>query len=129
MTAERGAGNENEEWNVGASLDFGFLEVGGSYRDSEGDGLPRFGNLNDVYEAWDLGLGYENGPWKVTAQYGQEEGEDYAGVLTKDGQAWMLSGRYNFAKGFRLGGGILYENDEVANMDGTAVVVETAFRF
>ncbi len=119
----------SEEWSAGLNVDVENFVFGASYRDSEGDALKYFGNKHDNYEAWEMGLGYKSGKWLYVAQYGQEEGSTAVGTATKDGQAWMLAARYAFAKGFRLGGGILYENDDVTNMDGIAVVVETAFRF
>jgi predicted porin len=129
LTAEDTGGLDSKEWNIGLGLNMQDFELGGSYRDSQGDALKGFGNTHDAYKAWDLGLGYKSGGWKYTLQYGQEEGKTNLGALTKDGRAVMLAGRYEFAKGFRLGGGLLFEEDEVSGIDGMALIVETALKF
>ncbi len=129
VTADDAGVLESKEWNAGLSLTRGPIEVAGSYRDSEGNALKLFGNKHDAYQAWDAGLGYVVGPWTYTLQYGEESGETELGVETKDGRAVMVSGRYEFARGFRLGAGVLFEEDDVSERDGTAFVIETALKF
>jgi outer membrane protein OmpU len=129
ITADDTGGLDSKEWNVGVGLNLQDFELSGSYRDSEGDALKGFGNKHDAYKAWDLGLGYSRDAWKYTLQYGGEEGKTALGALAKDGRAVMLAGRYQFAKGFRLGGGLLFEEDEVSGVDGTAFILETALKF
>jgi len=129
VTADDGDVLESKEWNAGLSLTCGAFEVAGSYRDSEGNALKLFGNKHDAYQAWDAGVGYSTGPWVYTLQYGEESGETELGVETRDGRAVMVSGRYEFVQGFRLGAGVLFEEDDVSGTDGTAFLIETALKF
>ncbi len=129
VTADDTGGLDNNEWNVGLGVGCGPWQVAGSYRDSEGDGLKGFGNKHDDYQAWDVGVGYKTEQWKFTAEYGQEEGETVLGVQTKEGRALMLAGRYEITRGVRLGAGVLFEEDDVSGLDGTAIIIETALKF
>ncbi len=122
---------ERNEWNVGVNVGIGGFTVGGSYRDSHGlvHAEGGFSGVQKDYEAWDAGVAWEGGAWKVSAQYAEHEGTAHTGGTDIDGQSYMLSARYKIARGFRIGLGLQHDDDEVADQDGNAVILETALKF
>lgn len=114
---------ELEEWNAGVNVGFRGLTVGGSYRES--------GSLTmglQKYEAYDIGVAYETGPWKVSAQFAEHEGE-LAGAPYENGYRYLISARYKVAKGLRIGAGIQRDLDILSEEEGTAFILESALKF
>jgi outer membrane protein OmpU len=115
--------DELEEWNAGVNVGFRGLSVGGSYRESGSSetGLQK-------YEAYDIGVAYETGPWKVSAQFAEHEGH-IAGARIVDGQRYLISARYKVAKGLRIGAGFQRDLDILAEKEGSAFILESALKF
>lgn len=114
---------ELEEWNAGVNVGFRGLSVGGSYRES---GSPETGLQK--YEAYDIGVAYETGPWKVSAQYAEHAGE-LAGAPVEDGYRYLISARYKVAKGLRIGAGFQRDLDVLSEEEGSAFILESALKF
>lgn len=112
-----------DEWNAGVKVDFHGLSVGGSYRESESltTGLQK-------YEAYDIGVAYEAGPWMVSAQFAEHEGA-LAGAPYENGYRYLISARYKVAKGLRIGAGLQRDLDVLADEEGTAFILESALKF
>jgi len=128
VSAEDFMGYDSKEWNVGVNVGFGGFTVGGSYRDSQGLALKWLEDSN--YEAWDAGVAWESGPWKVSGQYGQHEGEFMFDPSLIDGSTYLVAARYKVTKGFRVGAGFQYDDSkELFDDDGSAFIVETALKF
>lgn len=122
------------EWNVGAQVGVSGFTVGGSYRESEGLGARGLVNGDGVhagseYTAYDFGVAYETGPWKVSVQYAAHEADDPGGMRVVEGQNTHIAARYKLAKGVSIGAGVQFSENEIADEDGTAFVLETAFKF
>lgn len=125
-----------QEWNVGAQVGVAGFTFGASYKDSEGFAVRGMANralaasaMGNCYTAYDVGLAYETGPWKVSIQYAAHEGDDAADVRIVEGQNTFIQARYNVAKGIDIGAGVQFSENELANEDGTALVLETAIKF
>ncbi len=114
---------ELEEWNAGVNVGFRGLTVGGSYRES---GSVTLGLRK--YEAYDIGVAYETGPWKVSAQFAEHEGE-LAGAPYENGYRYLISARYKVAKGLRIGAGLQRDLDILTEEEGTAFILESALKF
>ncbi len=112
-----------DEWNAGVKVDFHGLSVGGSYRESGSltTGLQK-------YEAYDIGVAYEAGPWMVSAQFAEHEGA-LAGAPYENGYRYLISARYKVAKGLRIGAGLQRDLDVLADEEGTAFILESALKF
>jgi predicted porin len=112
-----------EEWNAGVNVGFHGLTVGGSYRESEN---PTTGFQK--YEAYDVGVAYETGPWKISAQFAEHEGA-LAGEPYENGYRYLISARYKVAKGLRFGAGFQRDLDILNEEEGTAFILESALKF
>ena len=112
-----------EEWNAGVNVGFRGLTVGGSYRESESPatGLQK-------YEAYDVGVAYETGPWKVSAQFAEHAGA-LGGAPYESGTRYLISARYKVAKGLRFGAGFQRDLDILNEEEGTAFILESALKF
>lgn len=112
-----------EEWNAGVNVGFHGLTVGGSYRESEN---PATGL--QTYEAYDVGVAYETGPWKVSAQFAEHAGA-LGGTPYDSGTRYLISARYKVAKGLRIGAGFQRDLDILNEEEGTAFILESALKF
>ena len=112
-----------EEWNAGVNVGFRGLTVGGSYRESEN---PATGFQK--YEAYDVGVAYETGAWKVSAQFAEHEGA-LDGAPYENGYRYLISARYKVAKGLRFGAGFQRDLDILNEEEGTAFILESALKF
>lgn len=115
--------SELKEWNAGVNVGFRGLSVGGSYRESgtADSSLQKF-------EAYDIGVAYETGSWKVSAQYAEHAGE-LAGAPVEDGYRYLISARYKVAKGIRIGAGFQRDTDMLSAEEGSAFILESALKF
>lgn len=125
-----------KEWNVGAQVGVAGFTFGGSYRDSEGFAVRGMANravgamaMGNEYTAYDVGLGYETGPWKVTVQYAAHEADDMSNVKIVDGSNTVVEARYKVTKGFAIGAAVIFSENKIADEDGSAFVIETALKF
>lgn len=119
---------DRKEWNVGVSVTVEDFTFGGSYRDSEGFATAGLAAGNE-YTVSEFGVSYTTGPWVVSVQYGQHEGETPAGVTLVDGTQTFVQTSYQVAKGLQIGAGVQFADDEHNDMDGTALVIETHLTF
>lgn len=115
--------DEQEEWNAGVKVGFHGLTVGGSYHES---GSPVVGS--EKYEAYDVGVAYETGPWKVSAQFAEHAGA-LGGAPYQNGTRYLISARYKVAKGLRFGAGFQRDLDFFNEEEGTAFILESALKF
>lgn len=127
VTAQEGSDNvmvgpDPEEWNFGVSLTLSGFTFGGNYRDSENFLFP-------TYEAYDVGVGYEFGSWAISAQYATHEAQDAVGTDILNRDSYQVGTSYKFAKGFRLGAGYQYQEDEVFDLETSTFVIESALKF
>jgi outer membrane protein OmpU len=124
-----------KEWNVGAKVGVADFTFGGSYRDSEGFAVRGMQNrsgggaMGNQYTAYELGVTYETGPWMVSVQYASHEADDMSGTRIVEGTNTFVQARYNVTKGVQIGAGVQFAENELANQDGTAFIIETALKF
>ena len=55
------------DWNAGLVVSMSGVSVGGSYRNTDHD------NMKDDTTQYDVGIMYGEGPWAVSANYGNTE--------------------------------------------------------
>lgn len=121
-----------KEYNFGAKAKVQNFTFGGSYRNSEGFSLAKRTGIamgDHEYTAFEGGASYETGPWLVSLQYAQHEAEDGAGATILEGSQIFVQGRYQVVKGLQIGAGVQFADDEMADLDGTALVIETHITF
>lgn len=133
-----GLNYDRKEWNIGAKAAVNQFTFGGSYRDSEGFAVRGMANRDMVlaplatgheYTAYEGGVSYETGPWLVSVQYAQHEGENAAGTTIVEGSQTSVQARYQVVKGLQVGAGVQFADDEMNDLDGTAFVIETHLTF
>lgn len=128
VASDDGLAYDNQEWNVGAKIAVNNFTFGGSYRDSEGF-ATRATAAGMEYQAWEGGVSYETGPWLVSVQYANHEGDDALGVTVVDGSQTFVQARYQVVKGMQVGAGVQFADDSANDLDGTAFVIETHLTF
>jgi outer membrane protein OmpU len=127
-----GLAHDLKEYNFGAKAKVQGFTFGGSYRNSEGFSLAKrngIGMGDHEYTAVEGGASYETGPWLVSLQYAQHEAEDGTGATIIEGSQTFVQARYKVVKGLQIGAGVQFADDEMADLDGTALVIETHITF
>jgi predicted porin len=111
-----GVGTDPEVWGAGLSVGFNGFTIGGSYAEQDGT-AARDGR------AYDVGIGYSNGPWAYSLTYFDGENIDNEVALSKEQlQTIMLAGEYAVASNFKLGAFIA--NTDFTEDAGPADAVE-----
>ncbi len=103
------------DYSVGVVVSMSGVSVGGSYRATD----PDEDGVDDV-EQFDVGISYGEGPWTVSANYG-EKAQDSSS--TDNGYA-RLMGNYSIGPGISLAGVLgqdTFEHDENTTFAGIAM--------
>lgn len=110
-------------WGVGGRVDFAGFTVGAHYRDYGDSFLTRAAATNgaDAGDQWSVGVGYQAGPWGVSAWYLQGEKDNSttasaAGALSTEVTRYGLGAGYAVAPGWQLRAELTFNN--VDNVTG-----------
>ena len=128
VSAEGDGVIDPQAWAVDAQLGFHGLTLSGSYRDGEGER----GLLDQGYEAWNFGGGYEVGPWGFAVSYAEDE-YDFAAQISET-SAYQAGVDYLLPSGIMVGGGVQQiEFDGDLDLDKsdeeTVIYMETMISF
>ena len=97
-----GASRRWDEWNSGMNLSYAGVTVGGSFRRSI-DGRQAESRWSGDGHAWDAGVAYEGGPWRVSYVYFGSQMKNDLTLAGKDRlQVHQVSGKYNLGPGVDL---------------------------
>ncbi len=92
------AGQTVSDYSVGVVVSMSGVSVGGSYRNTDHDS-----KADDTVQ-YDVGISYGEGPWVVSANYGNKsQDDDGKGVKTDNGYARLMA-NYNLGPGINLAG-------------------------
>ena len=133
----KGGSTDQEGYRIGANVGFSGFTVGGVYADvdNEIDNITSSTAVSD-YKAYDFGVSYETGPWKVAASYYHTETPLSAATAGDDETThYMLSGSYAAGPGVTFGANIFmaeYDDETTAaasNNEGWGVVGGVTLEF
>lgn len=141
-----GAFPDIEDWAAGASVGFAGFTVGGAYAEKESNGLFNATNatsLEDSTTHWNVGATYGTGPWTFGVEYAASQRDEFAGiagvlqngVLTGAGldevdlTAIVTGVAYSLGGGANVTLGYKYAEDDVANVEGSALFTEFGVKF
>jgi hypothetical protein len=142
-SALSGAGAEGSKdlqtWDGGLNFTWQQFSLGGAYRWSNtGTSAPVSGLGTDA-QIWDVGLGWDNGPWHAGASYFNDrlDGGAYGGVTTGSQLTLhreTIGGGYTFGPGMTFRGAVALlqaDNDVVGDThpDQTQVTIGTDINF
>ena len=118
-----------EVWFVGAKVDFAGFTIGADYRDNNQTHLTTAQTAagDDGGRYWSAAIGYQEGPWGISAwysegetTYGNGEGPDVDETITRFG----IGGRYAIAPGWQIRADYNYVEHE--NIGGSTAVSTSA---
>ena len=131
-TAPVGATADPEIWGAGLSLGFSGFTIGGSFAEQDGS-FGAFQNSMDG-SAFDVGIGYANGPWSYSLTY--FEGNNVSNLVAasrEELQTVIAAAKYKVADNFSVGAFIAdtewTETVSAATVDGTVLGVSAQFSF
>ncbi len=128
-TASAAAGTDPEVWGAGLSLGFSGFTIGGSYAEQDG-------TVAQDGRAFDIGIGYANGPMSYSLTYFDGENIDNEGAVgaKETLQTIMLAAKYKVASNFSVGAFIANTQFEepgtpADDVEGTIIGVSASFSF
>ena len=145
--ANKGAGvpvEDLEVWFVGAKVDFAGFTIGADYRDSNDTHLTKAQTAagDDGGSYWSAAIGYQQGPWGISAwysegetTYGNGEGPDVDETITRFGiggryaiaPGWQIRADYNYVEHENIGGG--HESAPFNSSESQAFILTNMFNF
>ena len=123
-----GAFPDQEVWGGGLNVGFSGFTIGGSFAEQDG------GTVLDG-SAFDVGIGYSNGPWSYSLTYFEGNNRTGTGPTTRaELETIMLAAKYKVAPNFSVGAFVAdteYTTPGVAAnaVDATVVGVSAQFTF
>lgn len=117
------ANDDFKEWNVGADANLGAFGLGVVYTENN-NAL----STNDKNETMVVGADYTTGAYKLGASYLNNDSNATGADVETD--RYAVGAQYQYGPGMSFRGTVsYYENDAVADTDGTAVTVGTQINF
>lgn len=121
--SDQGAGQEQNQ--IGLSVGMAGFTVGGSYGDFSD---TRTGRNDQDGDAWDLGIGYETGPYALTARYMSANSTGVATTTAatigdNEDTQWAIDATYDMGAGVKLAAS--YYNSEF-DPEGTTASTNSA---
>lgn len=115
-----------EAYHAGISLSTAGFTVSGAWYESEdlvpGVGVAGAGRPGIDEEAWNLGVIYETGPWKVGVAYLDSETDTPAGTALGGELSLLdLGAQYTLGPGVAVGADLTFAEDEVPNAAATVL--------
>lgn len=115
-----------EAYHAGISLSTAGFTVSGAWYESEdlvaGAGVAGAGLPGLDEEAWNLGVIYETGPWKVGVAYLDSETDTPAGTALGGELSLLdLGAQYTLGPGVAIGADLTFAEDEVPNAAATVL--------
>ena len=86
------------DWNAGLVVSMSGVSLGGSYRSTDHD------NTADDTNQYDVGVMYGEGPWAVSANYGNTSQDDDGKGSRTDTDFFRLMATYNVGPGITVAG-------------------------
>ena len=122
-----------EMFRVGGALSYAGFSIGGAWADHEYDGDTR---AQGDGHAWQIGAGYENGPYGIDFNYAHAEAEgDLVGAGANEDETvdyYKATGRYDLGPGISLSAAVYhinYDNDTGEDRRITAGLMGVALSF
>ncbi len=101
------------DWAAGVVVTMSGVSVGGSYRVTDSDVM----GADDLVQ-YDFGIMYGEGPWVVSANYGEKtQDDDGTGTTTDNGYARLMA-NYNLGPGINLAGVVGEDSFDVGTQKG-----------
>ena len=115
-----------EAYHAGISLSTAGFTVSGAWYESEdlvpGVGVAGAGRPGLDEEAWNLGVIYETGPWKVGVAYLDSDTDTPAGTALGGELSLLdLGAQYTLGPGVAIGADLTFAEDEVPNAAATVL--------
>ena len=118
-------------WGVGGKIDFAGFTLGAHYNDF-GETAITTANANngaDAGSTWSVGLGYQAGPWGVSAWYTDHEKDNAttsgAGALESELTRVGFGVGYAVAPGWKLTGDVeFFSHDNISDGTGTGATTD-----
>ena len=128
---EAAAVEKLEYYSIGGTLSMSGFTLGAHYTDG-GETRMTTANANlgaDAGDVWSVGLGYQAGPWGISAWYSDFEANNAstsaAGSTTTELQRMGISMGYAVAPGWKLTGDFeTFSHDNVSNGSGTGATTD-----
>ncbi len=99
-----GFNDDQRQWGVGGEIGMAGVKVGASFRE---DNQGTSGAHTDRRD-WNVGVGYETGPWAFSLGYGRTEIEEGAGAGEDTLDVTELAANYVVAPGLAVGSTVSY---------------------
>lgn len=104
---ENSSGAEIEDlnvWYVGGKVDFAGFAVGANYADFGDSRLTSSATAlgADSGDLWQVGVGYKQGPWGVSAWYSEGNDNPVSSAVERTITRWGLGAGYQVAPGWKL---------------------------
>ncbi|MBR7159194.1 MAG: porin [Alphaproteobacteria bacterium] len=112
-------GSNVEDYNAGVSVGVAGFTVGGAYRNVD---MAETGQKDS--KAYDFGVGYENGPYAVSASYFVSQNGKKDGVKGNKLEMYQVSGKYKLGAGVDAFATFAYLDSNLKK-DNAAIVVGT----
>lgn len=130
-TATGAEDSDIEIWGVGGKIDFAGFTLGAHYNDF-GETFTTLANARngaDGGSTWSVGLGYQAGPWGVSAWYTDHSRDNAntspAGARESELKRWGLGAGYTVAPGWLLRADIeVFSHDNISNGTGTGTTTD-----
>lgn len=106
------------EWGGGVVVSMAGVSIGGSMSVQDND------NASDDLTQFDLGIMYGEGPWAVSANYGNQDQGD-----ALDNDYMRLLANYNVGPGVNIAGAVGLDSNEVSGMDTTFAGIALGISF
>ena len=92
-----------EVFYIGAKVDYAGFTVGANYNDSDDSAYTRAQTAAGAGDGslWQVAVGYQQGPWGVSAWYGDGEGDNVSNT-EDEFERWGIGGRYAIAPGWQI---------------------------
>jgi hypothetical protein len=128
---DHGAANDSSAmWRGGMNIGIGAFTVGGSFKDQSDIDTGKGGTANsDEEEAWDIGISWASGPFRLSATYFHAERPLASGTQGEDQvDKIFVAGDYTMGPGVSLNGTLMHvdwtdeSTADADNNDGWAVV-------
>ena len=112
----------HDQTHLGLAVNVAGVTVGGSYMDF--DGVPTTGANTDSTDgkAWELGVGYETGPYSLSATYVNSENKGTSTAGDNEDTKWQINATYDMGSGVALTAAYF---DQSQDAEGATASVDT----